>query len=126
MKKTIYDLDLNDLKTMIESCDWKVKILDEYLWELSRTIDEKNRFCFEVKVMEQPIFTVLAIIKYSKDFDADSYIKDILKSRRGNQYPTYEQIAKIANDIGWELIRLRLCLPSRVSDLIKKYDLITV
>lgn len=97
--KTHQNLTNENLKTIILNCGWQVEELEEKLWLLSIDIGYKSKFCFELELADVVLNTLIALIKYCKDYDIELYIEELIKEK-GKKKISYLQIytRKIRNN----------------------------
>lgn len=120
--KTHQNLTNENLKTIILNCGWQVEKLEDKLWLLSIDIGYKSKFCFELELADVVLNTLIALIKYCKDYDIELYIEELIKEKGNKKYPTYKSMLEKSEIISWKLYKLALYLPKETAKEIDKIN----
>jgi len=122
MVKTYIDLKLNDLEEIIISCGWMVYRLDENFWELKINLSKNEIYSLEIPVSKNAYMTYMFLLLYLQDYDEEQYIRELMLKRRKYDKLTEEELKELANDAGFEILRLKYRLPRKISDKLKELN----
>lgn len=122
MIKTYIDLTLNDLEEVIRDCGWIVQRLNEDFWELKIDLSNNEIYSLEIPVSRNVYITYMFLLLYLQDYNEEQYIKELMLKRRKYDKLTEEELKVLANDAGFEVLRLKYRLPKKLSDKLKELN----
>ena len=122
MIKTYIDLTLNDLEDVIRDCGWIVQRLNEDFWKLKIDLSKNEIYSLEIPVSRNVYITYMFLLLYLQDYNEEQYIKELMLKRRKYDKLTEEDIKVLANDAGFEVIRLKYRLPNKLSDKLRELN----
>ena len=93
-------LSKNEVKKIIEQCNWNVSITNKNVWELSISINPNSKFCFEIDTTYLKTGDIIkCLMEYCIKFDADEYIDILVKQRNSSGSPSVRTIVNNADII---------------------------
>lgn len=122
MIKTYIDLTLNDLEDVIRNCGWIVQRLNEEFWKLKIDLSKNEIYSLEIPVSRNAYITYMFLLLYLQDYNEEQYIKELMLKRRKYDKLTEEELKVLANDAGFEVLRLKYRLPRKLSDKLKELN----
>lgn len=122
MIKTYIDLTLNDLEDVIRDCGWIVQRLNEDFWKLKIDLSKNEIYSLEIPVSRNVYITYMFLLLYLQDYNEEQYIKELMLKRRKYDKLTEEELKVLANDAGFEVIRLKYRLPNKLSDKLRELN----
>lgn len=122
MIKTYIDLTLKDLEDVIRDCGWIVQRLNEDFWKLKIDLSKNEIYSLEIPVSRNAYITYMFLILYLQDYNKEQYIKELMLKRRKYDKLTEEELKVLANDAGFEVLRLKYRLPRKLSDKLKELN----
>lgn len=122
MIKTYIDLTLNDLEDVIRDCGWIVQRLNENFWKLKIDLSKNEIYALEIPVSRNAYITYMFLLLYLQDYNEEQYIKELMLKRRKYDKLTEEELKVLANDAGFEVLRLKYILPRKLSDKLKELN----
>lgn len=115
-------VSLNELKTIIIECGWKVKEKDNNYMEVSKEFNNNITYFFNIDILNYDTSRVMREINYiSNSFDKNSYIANMVFN--SDKKFTIEEIKPIANDIKSSLIQLSSDVQYKVNTIAKDVEL---
>lgn len=119
MIRTYIDLTLDDLEDIIRNCGWKVQRLDETFWIL---LSRNEIYSLEMRISRNAYITYLFLLQYLHNYNEEQFINELMLERRKYDRLTETELKVLANDAGFEVLKLKNRLPSKLSDKLRELN----
>ena len=119
MIRTYKDLTLDDLEDIIRNCGWIVQRLDENFWKL---LSKNEIYSLEMHISRNAYITYLFLLQYLHNYNEEQFINELMLERRKYDRLTETELKVLANDAGFEMLKLKYRLPSKLSDKLRELN----
>ena len=119
MIKTYIDLTLDDLEDIIKKCGWTVQRLDKNFWIL---LSKNEIYSLEMRISRNAYITYLFLLQYLHNYNEEQFINELMLERRKYDRLTETELKVLANDAGFEVLKLKYRLPSKLSDKLRELN----
>lgn len=101
----INKIPLKTLKSIIEDCGWKAKIDNDNYLKLSKEINNKTTYSFDVDILNYDVSRIMRNLNYiANSFNTESYINEkVMERERQENPPTISEIVSAATVIKQKL-----------------------
>jgi len=119
MIKTYIDLTLDDLEDIIKKCGWTVQRLDKNFWIL---LSKNEIYSSEMHISRNAYITYLFLLQYLHNYNEEQFIAELMLEKRKYDKLTEEELKALANDAGFEVLRLKYRLPHKLSEKLRELN----
>jgi len=119
MIKTYIDLTLDDLEDIIKKCGWTVQRLDKNFWIL---LSKNEIYSSEMHISRNAYITYLFLLQYLHNYNEEQFIAELMLEKRKYDKLTEEELKALANDAGFEELRLQYRLPHKLSEKLRELN----
>lgn len=110
-ERDMIDIDkisINKLKSIIKECGWEVNNDGNGFWKLSKKINYKTNYSFNIDILNHSISRIMREINYiTNSFNKENYMEDmVIKRQKIDNPPTISEIVSTGNDIKYSLNQL--------------------
>lgn len=119
MIRTYKDLTLDDLEDVIRNCGWIVQRIDEKFWKL---LSANEIYSLEMHITRNAYITYLFLLQYLHNYNEEQFKNELMLERKKYDKLTEEEIKVLANNAGFEVLRLKYRLPRKLSDKLKELN----
>ena len=119
MIKTYIDLTLDDLEDIIKKCGWTVQRLDKNFWIL---LSKNEIYSLEMHISRNAYITYLFLLQYLHNYNEEQFIAELMLEKRKYDKLTEEELKALANDAGFEVLKLKHRLPCKLYDKLREIN----
>lgn len=100
-------ISLNELKSIIKECGWKVNVDSNGFWKLSKDINYNTNYSFNIDILNRTTSRIMREISYiTNSFNQENYIENMVADRNKiDNPPTISEIVSSAKEIRYSLIQ---------------------